>query len=235
LLNKKGIPLYIQLKDLLLKDIKENYKAGDIIPAEPKLEEIYKVSRITIRKAIEELEREHIVQKKQGRGTFVLEQKVMYEANSVGSLTQRLAQQNYKLKTVSLEYSFLEGEHYVKELLHCEKILVVKRLRLLNGVPFAIMCNYLDYHRVEGFEKRFNIESLYRFIKDEYGIEFYNAKETIEAIAPKKNEKEQLHIKDNTPLLSLDRVSYDIDGNAVEYSNVKIKGDMYQHTISLKN
>ena len=44
--TKKGSPLYSQLKDILLKDIKENYKAGEIIPAEPKLEEIYKVSRI---------------------------------------------------------------------------------------------------------------------------------------------------------------------------------------------
>ena len=62
--TKKGSPLYSQLKDILLKDIKENYKAGEIIPAEPKLEEIYKVSRITVRKAIEELERENIVEKK---------------------------------------------------------------------------------------------------------------------------------------------------------------------------
>ena len=235
MLNKKGIPLYIQLKNALEKEIKENYQPGDIIPAEPKLEEIYKVSRITIRKAIEELERLHIVEKKQGRGTFVLEQKVHYEADSVGSLTQRLVQQNYKLKTASLEYSFLEGEHYVKELLGCKEILVVKRLRLLNGIPFAIMNNYLDYSKVKDFEKLFNIESLYSFLKDEYEIEFFNAKETIEAKAPLKEEKKQLNIIDDTPLLSLNRISYDKQGNAIEYSNVKIKGDMYQHTINLKN
>lgn len=168
--TKKGSPLYLQLKDILLKDIKENYKAGEIIPAEPKLEEIYKVSRITIRKAIEELERENIVEKKQGRGTFVLEQKILYDANAIGSLTQRLSKQNHKLETKSIKFEIIEGEHFVKDLLLCKKLLCIKRLRLLNGIPFALMRNYMDYEKVPNIEKNFNIESLYTYLKDEYEI-----------------------------------------------------------------
>ena len=45
MLNKNGIPLYIQLKDKLLEDIKANYKSGDIIPTELQLEKFYKVSK----------------------------------------------------------------------------------------------------------------------------------------------------------------------------------------------
>jgi DNA-binding GntR family transcriptional regulator len=235
LFNKKGIPLYIQLKDLLLKDIKSNYKPGDIIPAEPKLEEIYNVSRITIRKAIEELEKENIVEKKQGKGTFVLEQKILYDANSIGSLTQRLSKQNHKLETSSFEFEFIEEDHYVKNLLSCKKLLVIKRLRLLNGVPFALMTNFLDYSKVPNIEKNFNIESLYTYLKEEYEIEFYNAEETIEAKAASTEECKLLNIKDNTPLLSLNRLSFDKENNPVEYSNVRIKADMYQHKITLYN
>ena len=128
---KKGIPLYLQLSDLLLEDIKNNYSPGDIIPSEPKLEETYKVSRITIRKAIEQLERNKIVEKKQGRGTFVLKQKILYDANAIGSLTQRLSKQKHKLETKSIEFEIIENEHYVKDLLKCEKLLAIKRLRLL--------------------------------------------------------------------------------------------------------
>lgn len=187
--NKKGIPLYIQLKDFLQKDIEANYKPGDIIPAEPKLEELYNVSRITIRKAIEELVRDNILEKKQGRGTFVLEQKILYDANSIGSLTQRLSKQKQKLKTASIEFEIIEDEHHVKNLLKCKKLLAIKRLRTLNGKPLALMVNYLDYDKVPGLEKRFNIESLYTFLKEEYGIVFYNAEETVEAKAPSKEEK----------------------------------------------
>ncbi len=233
--TKKGSPLYLQLKDILLKDIKENYKAGEIIPAEPRLEEIYKVSRITIRKAIEELERENIVEKKQGRGTFVLEQKILYDANAIGSLTQRLSKQNYKLETKSIKFEIIEDEHFVKDLLLCKKLLCIKRLRLLNGVPFALMRNYMDYEKVPNIEKNFNIESLYTHLKDEYGIEFYNAQETVEAMAPTKKESKDLNIKDSTPLLSLARLSFDKENKPVEYSEVRIKADMYKHKISLHN
>lgn len=233
--NKKGSPLYLQLKELLLKDIKQNYKTGEIIPSEPKLEEIYKVSRITIRKAIEELERDRVVEKKQGRGTFVLEQKVLYDANSIGSLTQRLSKEKYKLETKSISFEIIEGEHYVKDLLLCKKLLCINRLRLLNGIPFALMCNYMDYKKVPNIEKNFNIESLYTYLKDEYEIEFINAQETVEAKAPTKEEAKDLNIKDSTPLLSLHRLSFDKDDNPVEYSDVRIKADMYQHKISLYN
>lgn len=232
---KKGIPLYLQLSDLLLKDIKENYSPGDLIPSEPKLEEIYKVSRITIRKAIEQLEINKVLEKKQGRGTFVLKQKILYDANAIGSLTQRLSKQNHKLETKSIEFEIIEGEHYVKDLLKCEKLLAIKRLRLLDGSPFALMVNYLDYEKVPKLEKKFNIESLYTFLKEEYQIVFFNAEETIEAKAPNKEESIQLKIKDNTPLLSLDRLSFDKNNKPLEYSNVMIKADMYKHKITLHN
>ena len=231
--NKKGIPLYIQLKEMLQEDIKKNYEPGDIIPAEPKLEEIYNVSRITIRKAIEELERENIVKKKQGKGTFVQEQKILYDASSIGSLTQRLSKQNQSLETKSIEFEIIEGEHFVKELLKSEKILAIKRIRTLNKKPLALMVNYLDFEKVPNLEKRFNIESLYTFLKEEYGINFYNAQETVEAKAPSNEEKKDLNIIDDTPLLSLNRLSFDRDNNPLEFSNVKVRADMYKHKINI--
>lgn len=231
--NKKGIPLYIQLKELLQKDIEKNYEPGDIIPAEPKLEEIYNVSRITIRKAIEELERENIVKKKQGKGTFVQEQKILYDASSIGSLTQRLSKQNQSLETKSIEFEIIEGEHFVKNLLKCDKVLAIKRLRTLNKKPLALMINYLNYDLVPNLEKRFNIESLYTFLKEEYGINFYNAQETVEAKAPSKEEKTKLKITDDTPLLSLNRLSFDKENNPLEYSNVRVRADMYKHKITI--
>lgn len=62
---KNGIPLYIQLKKKLLKDIQDNYKPGDLLSPEVKLEKEYEVSRITIRKAIELLERDNVLERKQ--------------------------------------------------------------------------------------------------------------------------------------------------------------------------
>ncbi|WP_072681150.1 GntR family transcriptional regulator [Arcobacter sp. LA11] len=233
--SKNGIPLYVQLKNKLQKDISENYEPGELLPSELKIEKEYEVSRITVRKAIELLERENILERKQGSGTFVKEQKILYDANSIGSLTQRLSKQNHKLTTKSISFEIIEEDHYVKELLQCDTLLCIKRFRELNGVPFALMRNYLDLKRVPNLEEKFNIESLYTFLKDEYSIEFYNAEETVEAKDATKEESLKLGIKENASLLSLHRLSFDKNNKPVEYSDIVIKADMYKHKIILSN
>ncbi|NQY20646.1 MAG: GntR family transcriptional regulator [Campylobacteraceae bacterium] len=233
--KKNGKPLYLQLKSKLLKDIKENYKTGDLIPAEIRIEKEYKVSRITVRKALDELVHENILIKKQGKGTFVKEQKILYDANSIGSLTQRLSKDNHVLKTQKIEFEIIENEHYVKDLLKCDILLCIKRTRLLDGIPFALMTNYLDYTSVPLLEKNFNIESLYTFLKDEYRIEFYNAQETVEAKNATQEESEELLINERDALLSLHRLSFDKYNKELEYSEVLIKADMYKHKIILSN
>lgn len=233
--KRNGIPLYIQLKNKLEKDIIKNYNPKDLIPTELQIEKEYEVSRITVRKAIELLERENILERKQGKGTFVKEQKILYDANAIGSLTQRLSKENHKLTTKSIEFVIIKEDHYVKELLQCDTLLCIKRLRELNNKPFALMHNYLDINKVPDLEKKFNIESLYTFLKDEYSIEFYNAEETVEAKDASKEEAKKLDIKKNASLLSLHRLSFDKNNKAVEYSDIVIKADMYKHKIILSN
>lgn len=233
--EKNGIPLYYQVKEKILQDIKDNYKVDDIIPAEGKLEEMYNVSRITIRKAIEELEKDNILIKRQGKGTFVQEKKVLYDANSFGSLTQRLSKQKHLLTTKSISFEIIEEEHFVKDLLNCKKLLCIKRTRLLDGVPFALMSNYFDVLTVPNIDKKLNLESLYSFLKEEYKIEFNNAEEVVEALAASLKEAVKLEIKEGSPLLSLKRLAFNKNAKAIEYSHLVIKGNMYKHKILLSN
>ena len=231
--NKNGIPLYIQLKNELLKDIRENYKPTEIIPAEGELEKHYNVSRITVRRAIEELGKEGVLVKKQGKGTFVKEQKILYDANSIGSLTQRLEKQNHHLSTASIEFEIITDDHIVKDLLNCDTLLCIKRFRLLDNVPFALMLNYFDIKTVPALQKNFKVESLYTFLKEEYALEFFTAEETVSAKAATKEEADKLNIEEKHPLLSLQRLSKDRNDKPVEFSDILIKADMYKHKIML--
>jgi DNA-binding GntR family transcriptional regulator len=233
LFENNGVPLYVQLKHKLLQEIKSNYKPNDLLPAESQLLKLYKVSRITVRKAMEDLEREGIIVKKQGKGTFVREKKILYDANSIGSLTQRLSKQNHSLQTKTIEFEIIKTEHYVKDLLHCDALLCVKRFRILDGVPFALMLNYIDIKKAPNLQENFKIQSLYTFLKQEYKIEFYKAEETVEARAATKQEAKKLGIKENAPLLSLHRLSYDKNNKPIEFSDIVIKSDMYKHKIIL--
>ncbi len=231
--SKNGIPLYYQLKEYILKDIKENYQAGDILPSEGEIERKYGVSRITVRKAIEELSRDGVVLKQQGRGTFVQEQKISYDANIIGSLTQRLEKQDHKLHTKSIEYIAITDEHHVKDLLGCDSLLCIKRYRTLDGKPFAVMLNYIDASKVPDLQDKFDVESLYSFYSQQYGIDFYYAEETVSATSATAEQAQKLGIDLGSPLLSLQRLSYDKEHIATEYSDIVIRADMYQHKIIL--
>jgi DNA-binding GntR family transcriptional regulator len=233
LFSKNGIPLYYQLKEYLLQEIKKNYQAGDLLPSEGEIEKKYGVSRITVRKAIEELSHEGIVVKKQGRGTFVMEQKILYDANIIGSLTQRLEAQKHQLKTKSIEYITITEAHHVKELLECDTLLCIKRFRILDGVPFALMLNYIDARKVPNLQEKFDMESLYTLYKEQYNISFYHAEETVEAKSATKEQSRKRQIAENTPLLCLQRLSYDKQNRPMEYSDIVIKADMYKHKIVL--
>jgi len=236
LFTKNGIPLYLQLKEKLLEDIKLNYKPNDMIPPEGKLEKHYEVSRITVRKAIEELEKDNIVIKRQGKGTYVQEEKkILYDANSIGSLTQRLSKQQHLLTTQSISFEIIENDDFLKKTLNCEKQLCIKRTRLLDEVPFALMTNYFDINTVPDIDTKLNLESLYAFLKEEYNIEFDNAEEVVEALAATSEEAIKLDIKEGAPLLSLKRLAYAKSSSVIEYSHLIIKGDMYKHKIMLSN
>jgi len=230
--DKNGIPLYIQLKNELLNNIRKNYRTNDIIPSEPAIEKQYQVSRITVRRAIDELVKEGILEKKQGLGTFIKEKKILYKAQYIGSLSQRLLKNTHILETKSIDYEIVSNQKE-NEFLKCDKLLCIKRFRVLDNIPFAFMKNYIDINKVNNIQKNFNIESLYKFYKDEYNIIFYNAEETIEAVLSNKLQSETLSIKENSALLSLKRLSFDQNNYPIEYSNIKIKADMYKHQILL--
>lgn len=234
---KNGVPLYVQLKEKIKQDIQANYKPNDKIPSETQLLEKYGVSRITVRKAIEVLEGENIVEKRHGYGTFVKEKTVIYDANIIASLTQRLYKQNRILttKTKSFEIIDTDEKHLLKDLLQCEVLKVIKRTRLLEGEPFALMTNYFDAKIVPNLDEKFNQESLYSFIKQEYGIVLHSSEETIEAVAADAFQAEQLGIDVGKPLLSLKRLSFDRSGKPTEYSHLLLKANMYKHKMKLVN
>ncbi len=235
--TKNGIPLYVQLKEILKKEIKSNYKPNDRIPSESDLVNKYQVSRITVRKAIEELEKENLLEKRHGYGTFVKEKTVTYDANIIASLTQRLFKQNRVLttKTKSFEIIDKDEDHFVKDLLNCNKLLVLKRTRLLEDEPFALMTNYFDIKTVPDLDKKFDLESLYSFIEQEYGIILHSSEETIESVAADAFQAEQLEIEVEKPLLSLKRISFDQHNKPIEYSHLLLKANMYKHKIKLVN
>lgn len=138
-------PLYQQVKDDIKDDIEHGvYQANDRIPSETELSETYEVSRITIRRAIEELVGEGYLTKRQGKGTFVNPPKLarkLLQPSVVQSFTD-----------TCLECGRLAGAHVIAvtpvkatpdecELLGLKvgsELVRLRRVRTADGVPVMV-------------------------------------------------------------------------------------------------
>lgn len=97
------LPAYMIMYNSLKEDIKKGvYPVGDLLPIEAELENLFSVSRTTVRRAMEILAREGFVEIKQGRGTMVLNFKTKQNLNQVTSVTESLRRKGYSVRTKSM-------------------------------------------------------------------------------------------------------------------------------------
>lgn len=239
LLDKsRPIPLYYQVKESLLEKIKSRqFNVGDLIPSEAELQEQYNVSRITVRRAIQELVQEGHLYTKQGRGTFVSRPKVSQELNLITSWAETMEEMGMRPETKKIEYSEEPAPVNIARLLNVpigDMVYKIERLRYADGEPTCIMTNYLSPDVVPGLlDKGIKGESLYETLEKHYNIVLSHAEETVEAKAAKASEAELLNIKRGAPLLHATRVTYDITDRPVEVVISISRADRYSYKIRL--
>lgn len=231
------IPYYIQIKEHLLKGINDNtYPVGSKIPSESELTKMFGVSRITVRQAIEALAQEGRVEKTQGKGTFVRRPKVMQELNVITSWTETMRIRGMHPETRAfscLEQPAQEALAQVLEIDPLDPVYAIERLNYANEEPVCIMKNYLPVKLVPDLITHRINHGLYEILEGKYGLVLASAVETIEARAANSKEAEALRIRRGSPILNVQRVTYDPDGRPIEYVIVSSIADKYAYTVSL--
>ena len=212
-----------------------------MIPSELEIQKQFDVSRITVRRAIMELEREGYLIKKPGKGTFIatlMAEKVMQELNYITSWTETLREQGLKPDTVRKEISQIIPPKEIAIALNLkpnEKLTKIKRWRTGNNKPFCIMTNYILSHFVPNIDKiKLKYESLYKVYEDNYNIKFGIAREIVEARLVTKEECKFFKIKPNSPVLTIKRTSCDINGTPFEVVQSVNNADLYKYVVPLK-
>ncbi|MDM5338479.1 GntR family transcriptional regulator [Fictibacillus enclensis] len=230
-------PLYKQLKEKLLNHIDENLSEGEPLPTEPEIENQYQVSRITVRKTIEELVADGIVTKRQGKGTFVRSKPIVQKAGTITSFTEEMSEKGKDIDTRGLEISETTPSKRLRDLLNLspgESLITVKRIRCAGGEPIAIMINYLRKRNMPGFmEKGLQKESLYEQLEEDYGIQLATATERIRARLATDLEAATLEVEPDSAVLHITRISSLSDGTPFEVVEMVNRSDRYQYDIEL--
>lgn len=214
-----------------------SYEAGSLLPSEPELEKQFNVSRTTVRKAIGLLNAEGYLDVKQGRGTLVLDATTTQRLNSITSITETLMRRGYEVTTQGISIEQVPASQNVATALEVPEgttVYMVQRVQCADGVPIAIIKNFLRASQVPGLqEKAGSFVGLYNMLEREYNIILLHATEQISAISADFVEAQILRIPIGSPLLLVRRIACTEQG-PFEYAFIKLVADKYEYSVRLE-
>ena len=241
ILNRESpLPLYHQLKQVLLARLKEGeFEPGVPLPTELELIDQYKVSRITVRRAMSDLEQSGQIYRVSGKGTFIREAPVISpELTRLTSFTEDMREQALDVSSKLLHLRQVPASEDVAAKLELEpgtSIWFIERLRLSDQYPLALNLSYLRLppsFLITAQELQ-QTRSLWALLEKK-GIVLKSAQRTIQAIPADGIYANKLQVEVRTPLLLIEGVVQDQNHVPVEYHLVINRGDRYKHTLYLE-
>jgi len=233
------LPLYHQVEESIRKDIaNRTYLPGQSIPTELELQEKFNVSRETVRKAVNNLVFAGLVEKKKGVGTFVTHPKIVHRVGYIyGSYDEILARGMIPATTFIEKKEITPPEPMRQEMI-LEKgatVIKVKRLRLANDEPVAILSSYLPTDLVPELARvKFKSNSLYHTLEKIYHLTLSEGDEIIEAGSIGEKDALQLQIKKGSPILVVKRLTYLDTSIVIEKLTALYRSDKFKYQVKLK-
>lgn len=229
-----AVPLYIQIKEYIRQNIVSGvYSENTRIPSERQLSDQFEVSRLTVTKAITELVQEGLLHTRVGKGTFVTPGKINQELRTLTSFTEEMLRRGQSAASRVLYASVDPAEEEIARALSLvpgAKVMVLKRLRLSDEQAIALEITHIIDALCPNIlvNHDFSCESLYRVLRDEYGLHMTHAQQTIEARRATATELELLKIDSHTPILSMTRITFNEQDAPFEYTRSAYRGDRYK-------
>lgn len=203
-----NIPLYVQV----YREMRSNIESGrwlpkQRIPSESELVEAYGVSRITVRRAIDELVKEGALVREKGQGTFVAPPKHSYRFTTLTSFTQELIEKGLRPGTKILDFRIIPAcadlARHLRISLSSE-VVRIERQRFADGEAVALNLSHVPHRLCMGIsEDEVAANSLYKLLEVKYGLYIKKASRDFETVEAGPREARLLDVREGAPILKL--------------------------------
>ena len=237
--RQNPIPFYLQVIEELRTQIRNGQLGvGTQLPGEMDLCATFNVSRTVIRQALNELDREGLIIREKGRGTFVAQPKIKEKFfQKLSGFYQDMVDQGYQPVTKVLSQHVIPASAKIAEKLAISpqtSVIQIERQRFIDDEPIVYVTSYLPFDFFPDLVTTdLSNQSLYEFLELQCGVFITRGIRTIEAVSATKRESQLLNIKIGAPLILLDSVSYDAKGTPVEYYHALHRGDRSRFEVEL--
>jgi GntR family transcriptional regulator len=206
------------------------FAGNRLLPSEAQLSATYGASRVTVRRALEELREEDLIDARQGLGWYVAADPLRQTLGRLGTIEAQLTDAGIASERRVLDFAFVAAPARVRAVLGAKRVLAVRRLNLADGQPFARVTVWCP----EALGKRLSLADVERApFYELLDVPLGTASQTIAAAAASKDDAALLDIPAGSPVLVCRRTTLTVDGQPVLHSEHVFAGHRTEFVVDL--
>jgi GntR family transcriptional regulator len=231
-------PFYVQLERILLEDLQNNRAEGHLMPSEAELCAQYSVSRTVVRQALSDLEREGLVLKIKGKGTFVTGRKLdtSFIQDTLG-FYESMVRAGHVVHSHVLKLTAEPCGVDVARLLEVgvgEEIIQLDRVRSVDGRPVQVVRAFMPAKLFPGLvEIDLSDRSLYQVLRERYDVRPTSGQRGIEAVALARPDSDHLGVPKGALGLRMSSTTRSSDNVVFEHFIALYRGDSFRFELQI--
>ena len=234
----QGPLLYSRVETVLASEIADgDLKVGDQLPTEDSLIARFGVSRITVRRAIQNLVSRGLVEIRRGKGTFVAAPKITQELTELSGFVEDMHALGRKPTARVIGKEIVTADVTVASQLALtkgERVDRIRRVRLADGIPLSFDETYLPLEiGTKIITNNLKVEPIFSLLERKYNVALIEAEYKLDAVAAETDVAVALKVKPRSPIFRIERTSYSTGRRPVDYEKLHYRGDLVQFVTRL--
>jgi len=230
--------LYARVETVLAGEITDgDLKVGDQLPTEDSLIVRFAVSRITVRRAIQNLVSRGLVEIRRGRGTFVAAPKITQDLKELSGFVEDMHLIGRKPTARVVGKEIVTANATVARqlaLTRGERVVRIRRVRLADGVPLSFDETYLPLEIGKKIiSNNLKVEPIFSLLERKYDVPLIEAEYKLDAVAAENEVARALKVKPGSPIFRIERTSYSTGSRPVDYETLYYRGDLVRFVTRL--
>lgn len=221
---------------IIERDLRESimvghYKQGDMIPTELELSETYGVSRVTVRKATDNLVAQDLLQRIAGVGTFVKNIVVRAKVPSLLGFTDEITRMGMTPRTEVASFQLMKVPdklHFTLGIDKDEMVYYIRRIRYADNTPFVRETSYMSARLYPEVSMKILGGSKYHYFEEELGLKITHSEHTVTPILPPEDIVELFGLSPQQPIVKVGNTTFLENGQVMDYTELVMNSPKYQ-------
>lgn len=232
-----SVPMHTQIREIIRRRVLDGtYAPHSQMPSESQMMEAFSVSRITIRQALGDLQKEGLIFKVPGKGSFVAKPKAFQSLSRLQGFGEAMGPSGYETFSQVLSTRQVAATEVVARRLQIglgTPVYEIQRLRYLNREPISVDQSYFPLSIGERLaQEDLPTRDIFVILENDFGLHLTHADVQIEAISADEFLARQLRIDEASPLLRIERLTY-ADEQPVDFEFLYYRGDAFQYRLRI--